>query len=103
MEFGRWYPLADAATHAPGAPGVLQVRVRVGLIDYPRGKSAMVHYQAAADLRAAAVAIARAHPDADWLCRHLRVHAGDAAAAAALAARLMRDFTGRFGRPPGPP
>lgn len=102
MEFGRWYPLAAAADHAPAAPGVLQVRVRTGLIDYPRGKSAMVHYQAAADVRAAADAIAAANPAADWLCRHLLAPT-DPAAASALAAKLIRDFTARFGRAPGAP
>lgn len=102
MEFGRWYPLTAADAHAPAGPGVLQVRVRTGLVDYPRGKSAMVHYQAAADCRAAARALAAAHPDADWLCRHL-VDLADPAAAPTIAARLIRDFTARFGRAPGAP
>ena len=96
--FGRWYPLRDAAAHAPVAPGVLQVRVAHGhLLDYPRGKSAMVHYAAAADLRAAAVALAHAHADAGWLCRHTE---GDVTDPAALAADLVRAFTARFGCPP---
>ncbi|MBK9036923.1 MAG: hypothetical protein IPL61_37670 [Myxococcales bacterium] len=102
MEFGRWYPLTAAAAHAPPGPGVFQVRVRDGLIDYPRGKSAMVHYAAAPDVRAAARDLAAAHPDADWLCRHL-VDLADPAAAATLATKLVRDFTARFGRAPGPP
>lgn len=98
MQFGRWYPLAHAGDHAPAGPGVLQVRTRVGLCDYPRGKSAMVHYQAAPDVRAAACAIAAAHPDADWLCRHV-----EDAGAESLAAKLIRDFTTRFGTPPAVP
>lgn len=102
MQFGRWYPLAQAAAHAPAAPGVFQVRTRTGLVDYPRGKSAMVHYAAADDVRAAATAYARAHPHADWLCRHLE-DLDDPREAGAVAARLVHDFTIRFGRAPAPP
>lgn len=102
MQFGRWYPLALAAEHAPAEPGVLQLRTRLGLIDYPRGKSAMVHYQAADDVRAAACALASAHPGADWLCRHLEDRV-EPEAAPALAHKLIRDFTARFGSPPTVP
>lgn len=98
--FGRWYPLAVAAEHAPARPGVLQLRVATGLVDYPRGKSAMVHYAAAADLRAAAVALAAAHADVDWWCRHTDGPVDDPPA---LLATLLRLFTDRFGRPPTPP
>lgn len=101
MEFGRWYPLTAAAEQAPPTPGVLQVRVRVGLVDYPRGKSAMVHYAVADDVRAAAVALAAAHPDVDWLCRHLLAPC-DRATAVALGSRLVRDFAARFGVEPTP-
>jgi hypothetical protein len=100
ISFGRWYPLGDAAAHAPSAPGVLQLRVADGLLDYPWGKSAMVHYAAAADLRAAATALAAAHPGAGWLCRHTD---GAVADPAALAADLVRRFTDRFGAPPSWP
>lgn len=102
MQFGRWYPLAAAADHAPAAPGVFQIRTRSGLLDYPRGKSAMVHYQAAADVRAAACALAQAHPAADWLCRHLE-DLDDTASAPAVAQKLIRDFAARFGTPPALP
>ncbi len=98
--FGRWYPLADAAAHAPAEPGVLQLRVARGLVDYPRGKSAMVHYQAADDLRAAALALAAAHRARDWLCRHTD---GPVADPADLHARLTRTFADRFGQPPTVP
>lgn len=101
MEFGRWYPLTAAADHAPAAPGVLQLRVRIGLVDYPRGKSAMVHYAVAEDVRAAALALAAANPDADWLCRHLSEPC-DLTTAVSLEARLVRDFTARFGVAPTP-
>lgn len=103
MQFGRWYPLARAADHAPATPGVYQVRTRLGLLDYPRGKSAMVWYAAAGDVRAAACALAAAHPGADWLCRHLEDATADAADAGRVAAKLIRDFTNRFGSPPAVP
>lgn len=102
MEFGRWYPLTEAADHAPTGPGVFQLRVRTGLIDYPRGKSAMVRYGAADDVRAAVVALAREVGDVDWLCRHL-LQPTTGPEAAALAARLSRDFAVRFGHTPSPP
>ena len=95
--FGRWYPLREAAAHAPAAPGVLQLRLATGLRDYPRGKSAMLHYEAAVDVRAAAFALAVAHPDVDWVCRHT---VGAVADPAALAAELLRMFTTRFGAAP---
>lgn len=104
MKFGRWYPLADASRLAPGGPGVFQIRVADGLLDYPRGKSAMVHYEAATDVRAAAAAFAARHLGAPWWCRHTIEPDGLAAAdAAALAARLLREFTSRFGSAPTPP
>ena len=104
MRFGPWYPLAEAATHAVAGPGVLQVRVATGLGDYPRGKSAMIHYQAAADVRAAAVALAAHHPAAAvaaWWCRHTIEPVDlDDATATALAASLVEAFMRRFGQAP---
>jgi hypothetical protein len=103
VKFGRWYPLADAARLAPGGPGVFQVRVAEGLVDYPRGKSAMVHYEAAEDVCAAAVAFAARHPEQPWWCRHtIEPETLAPADAAALADRLRRDFAVRFGREPSP-
>jgi hypothetical protein len=97
-DFCRWYPLADAAARAPAAPGVLQVRAAHGtLLDYPGGRSAMIHYAAADDLRAAATALAAAHPGVDWLCRHTD---GDVADPPALLGELLRLFVHRFGTPP---
>lgn len=104
VKFGRWYPLADAARLAPRGPGVFQVRVAEGLVDYPRGKSAMVHYQAADDVRTAAAAFAAAHPDQLLWFRHtIEPEILAAADATALAARLVRDFAVRFGREPSLP
>lgn len=101
MRFVPWYPLARAAAHAPATPGVFQVRVRRGLIDYPRGKSAMIHYGAGADVRAAASALAASHPDADWLCRHaVELSPAEAADPEGACRALVERFRARFGAPP---
>jgi hypothetical protein len=94
VQFGRWYPLADAGDHAPASPGVLQLRVPAGLVDYPRGKSAMVLYAHAQDVRAAALALAAKHPDL-W-CRHL-IEVDPAVDFAAFCAKLRGEFERRFG------
>lgn len=101
MRFGPWYPLAEAGDRAPAAPGVLQVRLASGLIDYPRGKSAMVHYAHAADVRAAALAWSAAHGAPGLLCRHLVE--SDGMSPPALCDRLVSDFVHRFGAAPGVP
>ena len=95
MRFCPWYALADAAAHAPGAPGVLQLRLVDGLLDYPRGKSAMVHYAHADDVRAAAVALAASHANRTLLCRHVELEH-----AAAFHAKVRDEFIRRFGSPP---
>jgi hypothetical protein len=100
MRFGPWYPLAEARDRAPAAAGVLQLRLASGLLDYPRGKSAMVHYAHAADVRAAAVAWAAAHGGEGIVCRHLIED--DGAAAPALYAKVVDEFVRRFGAAPGP-
>jgi hypothetical protein len=102
MTFCRWYPLSEAESHAPARPGVFQIRVAAGLLDYPTGKSAMVHYQSAPDMRAAATAFAARHPRAPWLCRHLEEPI-DAAGADTLHERLEREFSQRFGTAPRVP
>src|SRR5262245_36119061 len=71
VRFCPWYPLADAAAHTPAAEGVLQLRVAEGLLEYPQGKSAMVHYEHAKDVRAAATVLAARHAGEALLCRHL--------------------------------
>ena len=73
MRFCPWYPLRDAAAHTPASPSMLQVRLAHGLRTYPRGKSAMVHYEYAGDARAAAVALAGRWqaPEPELWCRHL--------------------------------
>ena len=97
MKFGPWHPLPAAGDQLPPAPGVLQVRVREGLVRYPRGKSAMICYAAAADLQALAVTLARTHQGAPWLCR---ASLGPCADPEAAVARLLADFRGRFGECP---
>jgi len=50
--FGDWTELPVAEERAPAEPGVFQVRAKAGLLRYPRGRSAMLFYGAAQDLRA---------------------------------------------------
>jgi len=101
VRFCPWYSLADAAAHVPAGEGVLQIRLEHGLLDYPTGKSAMVHYAHARDLRACAQALAAAHPRG-YLCRHLEP-AGDAVDLAAFHAKVREEFVRRFGAPPAFP
>ena len=98
MKFGPWYPLSAAGDRAPAAAGVFQVRLAHGLHDYPRGKSAMVWYEHAPDVRAAALQFAGAHPG-ELVCRHLIEH-DPATDLAALCAKLRADFVRRFGAAP---
>ena len=99
MQFGRWYSLADAGDHTPEAEGVLQLRVATGLVEYPRGKSAMVLYAHARDLRAAAQALATAHGTGpDLWCRHL-IDIDPAIDLATFCAKLRDEFERRFGAP----
>lgn len=99
MRFCPWYPLADAALHAPAGEGVIQVRMEAGLLDYPTGKSAMVHYEHTADARGAAVALAAAHPTG-FLCRHLEIEGAEHVDLAAFHAKVREEFVRRFGTPP---
>jgi hypothetical protein len=100
VRFCPWYPLADAAAHAPAGEGVLQLRLAEGLLDYPTGKSAMVHYEHAADLRAAVTVLAARHADRPLLCRHLEIEQGEAVDLAAFHAKVREEFIRRFGSPP---
>lgn len=103
MGFGRWYPLDQAAAHAPAGPGVVQVRLAEGLVSYPTGRSAMVHYAAADDLRRAAGELARAHAGRPWLCRFADPEPPGGKTPAALLADLLTSFERRFGATPGFP
>lgn len=99
MRFDTWYPLGDAGDRAPTDPGVWQVRLATGLLDYPRGKSAMVHYAYAADVRAAAQAWASAHGAEGLVCRHL-IETDPTTDLPAFCAKLSDEFVRRFGAPP---
>ena len=99
MKFGPWYPLDDAGRHAPVGEGILQVRLASGLLDYPRGKSAMVWYQHATQLRAAALALAAAHTGPALVCRHL-IEIDDGTDLAAFHAKVTSEFVRRFGTAP---
>ena len=99
VRFGPWYPLADAGAHAPVGEGILQVRLATGLVDYPRGKSAMLWYAHAPDACAAALALATAHAGQDLVCRHL-IEIEEATDLAAFCAKLMTEFVRRFGARP---
>ena len=99
MRFCPWYPLDDAADHAPAAEGVLQLRLADGVLDYPTGKSAMVHYAHASDLRAAAAALAVRFAGTDLVCRHLDTE-GETVDLAGFYARVLDEFVRRFGAAP---
>jgi len=99
MQFGPWYPLVDARDHAPAAVGVWQLRLASGLLDYPRGKTAMIHYDHAHDVRAAAVAWAAAHGADGIVCRHL-IEVDAATDLAVFYAKLSDEFVRRFGSLP---
>ena len=102
--FGRWHPLAEAASHAPDTPGIFQVRQAKGLIDYPRGKSAMLYYGCAEDLGAAIDTYASRHSDADWLCRHtIEMTEHETDNLSQTFDRLVGQFELRFGLRPTPP
>jgi hypothetical protein len=104
MKFSAWYELDEAAELAPDEPGVFQVRLTGGLVDYPRGRSAMIRYGAGPSVRAAAAAYAaETEEDAERtgravLCRH---SLGRVADPAATLAKLLADFRERFGAHPG--
>jgi hypothetical protein len=78
---------------------MLQIRRASGLCDYPRGKTAMLWYEVAPDVRAAALALAAAHAGEDLLCRHL-IEIPEATDLDAFCARLTGDFVRRFGEVP---
>jgi hypothetical protein len=99
VRFGPWYPLADAGDHTPPAENVVQVRLASGLLDYPRGKSAMVWYAYAPDVRAAALALSARHIGVDLVCRHL-IEIDDATDLGTFCAKLREDFVRRFGTRP---
>ena len=102
MRFVRWYPLAQASGHAPEGPGVYQIRVSHRLIDYPRGKSAMVHYGAAGNVRQAVARLAAQAPEPELLCRHaVELSPGELSNPSLALQPLLDQFRRRFGAEPG--
>ncbi|MCU1283396.1 MAG: hypothetical protein JWM53_6942 [bacterium] len=94
MTFGRWQKLAAATV--PRRRGVLQARIADGLVDYPRGKSAMVYYDADEDLSLALARLGAAiPPGADVLVRF-----AECTDPAHELARTLSDFERRFGSRP---
>jgi hypothetical protein len=101
MRFCPWYPLSESPALAPAGPGVFQMRIRSGLIDYPTGKSAMIHYGASRDVRAAVAELAARHSDRDWLCRHSDdMTTAETSDPDRALATLVLQFERRFGAPP---
>lgn len=100
--FCPWYPLAGSAERAPALPGVYQIKRSGQLLDYPRGKSAMLRYGHGPELATALAALVPQladHPDAErFLCRHQIT--ADAHAAEALYRTVVDQFEARFGTPP---
>lgn len=99
MKFGAWYPLSDAGDLAPAGEGVLQVRLAAGLIEYPRGKSAMVWYEHAPDLKVAARRFAERHAGKPLVCRHL-IELEQGVDLGAFCESLRTEFERRFGARP---
>jgi hypothetical protein len=103
VRFCPWYPLASGGDHAPAEPGVLQLRLANGLLDYPSGKSAMVWYGVSPDVRATAQELARTHagsPLGPLVCRHLIEVQERETDFAAFCAKLRDEFVRRFGTVP---
>lgn len=97
-DFVHWYLLREAAEHAPQGAGVYQIRVPEGLLSYPSGKSAMVCYGEAADLRSTLAELATEHSELDFLCRHQRSDEP-----AVLLEFVLGQFERRFGAAPSWP
>jgi hypothetical protein len=102
VKFGPWYRLDQVGDLAPAGENVLQLRLEHGLLDYPRGKSAMVHYEHATDTRASALALAAAHGGEPLVCRHL-IEIDEPVDLGAFYAKLRGEFQRRFGAAPAFP
>jgi hypothetical protein len=101
MRFGRWHRLEEAAAQAPAGPAVFQVKLASGLVSYPTGKSAMIHYGASPDPSRAVAEIAAAHPGREWMCRFSEdMSPREQADPGGIVAGLLESFRRRFGSPP---
>jgi hypothetical protein len=92
--FSRWQTI-DACDER-GA-GVFQIKIERGLVEYPRGKSAMIYYGAGPNVREAVQAVASrlAEQFGPIVCRSLASDQFEEE----LAHHLQR-FTDQFGAPP---
>lgn len=100
MRFSRWHRLAQLPNDLPRYAGVFQVRLETGLVDYPSGRSAMVFYGHAEDLKLAITRFSSQHAGMAWLVRYNREAV---TSAQARCERLVDDFKSRFGSVPHPP
>jgi len=104
LRFGAWSALAEAV--APDGPGLVQIRRGVGadgVRDYPRGKSAMVLYEADDVAVGAALDRARAALVAAEGPLFVRFAAPERGVAPSESLRrLVDDFSARFGAAPSP-
>ncbi|MBL4636761.1 MAG: hypothetical protein JKY56_23120 [Kofleriaceae bacterium] len=89
--FVHWYLLAESQM-VPATSGMFQIRVESGLIDYPKGKSAMVYYGCAENMQLEIVKIAAQREAENFLCRHQST--GEPAV---LLERMRNRFRERFG------
>lgn len=106
MRFGTWLALPNPELAAvPEKAGCFQVRVASGLLDYPRGKSAMVAYGAAESAAAAcreflqSPVYARAQAYGALLIRFAEPEPHGGAPAQQID-RLRERFRAQFGAPP---
>lgn len=96
MQFTSWYSAEQIAERAPAQAGVFQVRAEQ-LREYPTGRSAMVHYGCADDLRETMLTWASTHGFAGARYRHADALARSPRDALAI---LLARFVSRFGSPP---
>lgn len=94
MTFGRWQKLAAATM--PRRRGVLQARLADELLDYPRGRSAMVYYDADEDLARALERLGAVVPPGT----NVLVRFCECADPASELGRVADQFARRFGAPP---
>lgn len=99
--FSHWLPLTTATPdEVPDAPGMVQIKLSSGLVDYPSGRSAMVVYRAGPSCRAVATTLYQELP---WSTLGLALRYRLTDAPEALMARLHGRFVERFGAPPSLP
>ena len=95
---GTRSPTPGIAPRRPRA--MLQLRLASGLLDYPRGKSAMVHYEHAADRPGGGDGVGGARTARTGIvCRHL-IETDAATDLVAFYAKLSDEFVRRFGASP---